>query len=607
MLKKIPPTAVGSSNESNFSDPVQAAVLANRLEAIIREMTNTVLKTARSAVISSGRDFSCSLVTADNQLLAVADGLPVHTFSSHLQTASIKELHPDVEEGDAYLHNDPYRGNTHAADQSVLVPIFIDGEHLFTAVAKAHQADIGNSRPTTYHAFARDVYEEGALIFPCMRVQRHYAMNEDIVRMCMSRIRVPEQWRGDFLATLGAARIAERRLKELCAKYGKETIKKFVIEWFDYSEAIIRSRIAKLPAAQLTGTGRHDPLAEVLPNGIPLKVLITVDPANEEITLDLRENIDCVPAGLNQSQATAINNVTTGVFNVLGPGVPRNSGAFRRIKVLLRENSVAGIPRYPASCSIATTNVGDRLVNLVQSAFSQLGEGYGLAEAGLSMGVSSGVISGGDFRHGGRRYINQLTLGTNGGPGTPVCDGWVTHGLPVTAGLTHRDSVEICEMKFPILFDHMRILPGTGGAGRHRGAPALEHQFGVRSGEFTISLVADGQHFAPKGVRGGLDGGLSETWVVEEDGSKHKVANFVILTLNSKQMIRGLTNGGGGYGCPLERDPAAVLADVKSGFETVDRARQIYAVELSLDARGEPELNEAATRSMRTDRREAKQ
>jgi N-methylhydantoinase B len=376
MLMRDPATSFGQSKKSAFSDPVLAAVLANRFESIVREMTNTVLKTARSAVISSGRDFSCSLVTADNQLLTVADGLPVHTFSSHLQTSSMAELHDDMAEGDAYLHNDPYMGNTHAADQSILIPVYAEGEHLFTAVAKAHQADIGNSLPTTYHAYARDVYEEGALIFPCVRVQKNYRMKDDIVRMCMRRIRVPEQWRGDFLATLGAGRIAERRLKEMCAKYGVATIKSFISEWFDYSEMLIASRIAKLPASKLRRTGRHDPVGTILPEGIPLNVGIEIDPKEQQITIDLRDNIDCVPAGFNQTEATAVNNVTNGVYNVLGPGVPRNSGAFRRIKVLLRENSVAGIPRFPASCSIATTNVGDRLVNMVQSSFADLGEGF---------------------------------------------------------------------------------------------------------------------------------------------------------------------------------------------------------------------------------------
>ena len=180
------------------SDPLATAVIANRLNGIVQEMTNTLLRAARSAVIASCRDFSCSIVTADNQLLSAAEGLPVHIFGTHLQTASMCALHPDLAEGDAFLHNDPYLGNSHAADHAVLVPVFIDGQHMFTACAKAHQADTGNSIPTTYHITARDVYEEGALIFPAVRVQRNFRTIDDVVRMCRRRIRVPEQWPRDF-------------------------------------------------------------------------------------------------------------------------------------------------------------------------------------------------------------------------------------------------------------------------------------------------------------------------------------------------------------------------------------------------------------------------
>ena len=169
-------------------DPVLLSVLSNRLDGIVREMSNTLLKAARSAVIAVARDFSCAICTADNQLLATAEGLPVHIFGSHLQTRAMTELHDDLAAGDAFLHNDPYLGNTHPADHAVLVPVFIDGEHFFTACAKGHQADIGNSIPTTYHAAAKDVYEEGSLIFPCVRVQRGYEMVDDVIRMCRRRI-----------------------------------------------------------------------------------------------------------------------------------------------------------------------------------------------------------------------------------------------------------------------------------------------------------------------------------------------------------------------------------------------------------------------------------
>src|SRR5262245_26917721 len=256
-------------------DPVLLAVLANRLDGICREMTNTLLRSGRSAVLNMARDFSCALVTAENELLASAEGLPVHVIGMEFLAEAMTELHPQLEEGDAFLHNDPYLGNTHSADHAILVPVFVHGEHVFTACAKAHQADCGNSLPTTYYPGARDIYEEGALNFPCVRIQRGYRDIEDVIRMCRRRIRVPEQWYGDFLAALGAARIAERRLKELCAQYGLETIRRFVAEWFDYSERRMIEALRQLPAGSLEGLGTHDAYPG-LPDGIPLRVKVQI-------------------------------------------------------------------------------------------------------------------------------------------------------------------------------------------------------------------------------------------------------------------------------------------------------------------------------------------
>ena len=113
-------------------------------------MTNTLLRSARSAVLNRRATSRARIVTADNELLASAEGLPVHVIGSEFLAEAMTELHPDLADGDAFLHNDPYLGNTHPADHAILVPVFVDGEHLFTAVAKAHQADCGNALPTTY-------------------------------------------------------------------------------------------------------------------------------------------------------------------------------------------------------------------------------------------------------------------------------------------------------------------------------------------------------------------------------------------------------------------------------------------------------------------------
>ena len=559
-------------------DPVLMAVLANRLNAIVREMSNTLLRTARSAVLAIARDFSCSIVTGDNRMLCPGEGLPVHIFGSTLQSQSMCDLHDDLATGDAFLDNDPYAGNTHPADHMIMCPVFVDGEHLFTTCAKAHQADCGNSIPSTYHAYARDVYEEGALIFPCVRVQRDYENIADIVRMCKRRIRVPEQWYGDYLAAIGAARIGERRLTELAQRYGKDTIHQFIKDWFAYSERRMTEAIKQMPSGTLTNIGHYDPQPPVLPDGLEIRVDVKVDATEGRIEVDLTHNEDNKDFGLNQSVACATSNAMAGVFNCLDHDIPHNAGSFSRVYVKLREGCLTGIPEFPHSCSMATTNIADRIVNITQAAFAEIGDGHGLAEGGLGMGAGAGVISGKDWRSGGDPYINQEIIIANGGPGTPSTDGWLTYGLPVVAGLMYRNSVEIDESKYPIHFESMRVLAGGGGAGRFRGSPGAEVIYGPRKDPMTIVISCDGQHHPPRGVRGGQSGPAAETYKINADGTQQKLPGVVECHLNPGERVRGLDTGGGGYGDPLERDPARVLKDVLERWETIDRANEVYGV-----------------------------
>ncbi len=583
-------------------DPVLMPVLANRFEAINREMTNTLLRSARSAVLNTARDFSCSILTGKNELLAAADGLPVHVFGSHLLGEAMCELHDDLRPGDAFLHNDPYLGNTHSADHTILVPVFVDGEHLFTTCAKAHQADIGNSEPTTYMFFARDVYEEGALNFPCVQIQRDYQDDEDLIRMCRKRIRVPDQWYGDYLAAVGSARIGERRLIELVERYGLETLEIFIAEWFDYSERRMAQALRQLPSGRITGEGAHDPFPG-LPDGIPIKVMIDIDAEEGRAEIDLRDNIDCVPVGLNQSRACAMNNAMTGLFNCIDPDIPHNSGSFRRITVHLRENCVVGIPRFPASCSVATTNVADRLINISQRAFAQLGDGYGLAEGAIGQGPAAAVISGTDWRRGGAPYVNQLIAGGGGGgPGTPTTDGLASYGIPVVAGMmgSGGGSVEVNELKHPIHIRSSRPVPDSGGAGRFRGGLGHEVIYGPKRAPLVAIYLIDGNHYPPQGVRGGLPGQAARALKIDREGNEVPLPNVSSEQLLPGEWLVGIGCGGGGYGDPLDRDPELVLGDVLERRVTREKAESIYGVVFTGRAADESlAVDEAATARLR--------
>lgn len=561
-------------------DQVVVAVLANRLDSIVREMTNTLFRTGRSAILNTAKDFSCSIVTADNQLLSSADGLPIHVLGGGRQTESMQEFHPDMAEGDAFLHNDPYLGNTHTADHTILVPVFVAGKHVFTVAAKAHQADCGNSDPSTYMPFAKDVYQEGGLNFPCVRIQRGYQDVGDIIRMCRRRIRVPEVWYGDYLAALGAARIGERRLKALVERYGQETIGTFVREWLDYSERRMTHAIRSLPAGKLVAHGRHDALPG-LPNGVPVKVSIEVAPQDGIVTVDLRDNIDCVAVGVNLSQTCATAGALIGVLNCIDASVPRNEGSFRRIRILLRENCVVGIPRFPASTSMATSNVTNRLINATQRAFSMLGDGYGLAEGAASMGAGFGVVSGVDRRRGGEAYVNQLVIGNNGGPGAPTCDGWVTYCMPDAAASVMVDSAEIIEQKYPLMIKSLRLVEDTGGAGRFRGGPAGEIVYGPLHDPMTVAYFAEMHEDPPKGTRGGGPGCQSGVSRLLRDGREEPLPPIGLVELQPGEFIRGIESGGGGYGDPLSRDPDRVRHDVLEGWITARSARDVYGVVLT--------------------------
>jgi N-methylhydantoinase B len=568
-------------------DPVLLAVMANRVDAIVREMTSTVILTACSSVIGMARDFSCSILSADHQVVSAAEGLPVHTFGGSLQGEKLVELHPNLREGDAFLNNDPYTGNSHAADHTFLVPVFHDGAHIFTTAVKCHQADCGNSLPTTYNAAARDMYEEGALIFPMVQVQRDYKDNEDVLRMCRRRIRVPDQWYGDYLSGLSAARAGERALKQFISQFGASKVRSFIESWLNYSERRALAGIRRLPAASLQRSGRIDPMGNFLSEGLDINVRVDVDPVEGYVTVNLRNNTDCLDNGLNQTEATVTAMAVSGVISSLGDDLPLNSGTFRRIRVLLRENCAVGKPKFPHSCSVATTMIADAVGNIVMHALTDLGYGHGFAEGNSCLPASAAVISGKDFRKANSDYVNQVFLIGGGGPAGPKGDGINYFTVTGGAGLCYRDSIEVDEQRFPILVRSMELVPGSAGAGRWRGGLATRAEYGPRGGPMNVMAITNGTVTAPRGAHGGLDSspGLNARLV---DGVMVESFDGNIETsLNVGETIVSIDNGGGGYGDPRLRPPELVLEDVRENYEAPERARDIYRAALVFDEHGE--------------------
>jgi N-methylhydantoinase B len=585
-----------AGREIATQDGVRLAILNKRFESVARKMANTLLRTGRSGVLNTGRDFSCCVVTADHELVTAAECYPIHVLrGADLMSRAMKQFHPVVAKGDAFLHNSPYHGNSHAADHVILVPVVDDvGTHRFTVLVKAHMADCGNSLATTYMGNARDVYHEGALIFPAVRIQQGFRDNEDILRMCEMRIRVPEQWRGDYMAMLGAARIGEQEIEKIGRETGWDTLRTHTRAWFDYSEQRMLGAIRRMRTGRAVTKGRHDPVPGTPPDGIEVQVQVAIDAAAGTIEVDLRDNPDSYPCGLNLSQACALSAAMVGIFNSIDHTVPPNAGSYRRVTVHLREGCCVGIPRHPTSTSVATTNLGDRVTCAVQRALAEIDPSIGMADGGPVIPPSGAVISGIDPRSGGA-FCNQILLGGGAGPGTPTSDGWLTIMTMGNAGMPSIDSIELDEIHHPILVNERRIITDGEGAGRFRGAPGARITYEPLGCDIEIGYVSDGTINTAQGAAGGLAARPAGQWIEQRDGSVRELGVCDQLWVAEGERVVSLSAGGGGFGSPLERDPHKVERDVREGWITPARALEVYGVALD----GDGLVDVAATGSRR--------
>jgi N-methylhydantoinase B len=231
---------------------------------------------------------------------------------------------------------------------------------------------------------------------------------------------------------------------------------------------------------------------------------------------------------------------------------------------------------------MATTNIADRLVCLTQAAFAELGDGFGLAEGALGMGISYAVISGRDARFDGAPYVNQIFLGSTGGPGGPVADGWPTYYLPVAASLMYHDSTEVDEQKYPLHVHVKRLIPNSEGAGRRRGSFGSEVVYSPKQLPMTIAYSFEGHENPARGVRGGGTGAPSDGWKIDSDGNRVELPMAAALDIHPSERVLSRTGGGGGYGDPITRDPELVAEDVREGWISCERATEVYGVALSV-------------------------
>ncbi|HKU96066.1 MAG TPA: hydantoinase B/oxoprolinase family protein [Vineibacter sp.] len=578
-------------------------VLRRRFEAIIGEMINALFKSGRSGVLNTAMDFSCSLTDSKFQSISLAQGIPVHVGAIDLIPRTIAaKFGNDIQKGDCFVNNSGYLGNTHCADFTVCAPVFIDDAIAFYVIARAHLGDMGFPTPTTYGPRSRDVYEEG-LMLPCVRIQKDYKDVPEVIDICKANIRVPEQFYGDYLAVLAAVRTGEARLAALCDKYGADTVRGFVDAFQDYAERMADQAIRALPKGKVSKESMYDSETELYPDGIPIRATLEVDPDAGMVTVDLRDNIDNLPLGINMTQATTTAACMTAVLNVLGPDVPRCTGSFRRVKLLLREGAAIGTPRFPAATSAATTNLCHALIPHIQSMFADLRDDLGTAYGTIGLPGSCSVVSGADHRRGGAPFVNQVIMGYWGGPALHGHDGWLTYGSGASQGILWQSSVEVVEQQQPVIVETLEVREDSGGAGQWEGAPGAHCIIRPRQAPVRFMMTSASRQHPPAGVRGGHAGAPMLISRVTAAGEHVALPISADETLQPGERLLSEGCGGGGFGDPLDRDPAAVLAGFLAGRVSARRAREIYGVVFA-DGGRDITVDEAATSARRSHMRE---
>ncbi|MBI4561099.1 MAG: hydantoinase B/oxoprolinase family protein, partial [Candidatus Rokubacteria bacterium] len=201
-------------------DRITLEVIGSALISIAEEMGNALIRASYSSNIKERWDCSTAIFDREGQVIAQAEHIPMHLGSLLGIIQEILGRYPPerLAAGDVFAANDPYSGGgTHLPDITLASPVFVDGE-LFGFVANiAHHADRTGER-------IRSIYDEGLRITP-IRLVEGGQVREDVMELLLANFAVPDQRRGDFRAQIAANRLGERRLIELCGRYGRVTVK----------------------------------------------------------------------------------------------------------------------------------------------------------------------------------------------------------------------------------------------------------------------------------------------------------------------------------------------------------------------------------------------
>jgi N-methylhydantoinase B len=528
-------------------------------------------RTARSPIFSQSHDFSCFLTNARGQVIAQADGIPIHSGGGGFAVRAVLSRAETVDEGDVFLLSDPYvAGGNHLPDWTLVRPVFVEGTLCGFACNRAHQSDIGGGVAGTYNSGATEIFHEGIRL-PVLKLIEKGKVRRDLWDLLLLNTRCPELMDGDLLAMLGSTQVGADRLSEVARRLGVDVVLGYFESVLDAGRAALIRAIRTLPEGEYFGedSSDNDCFSEI---EVPVKVKLTVKDGG--LHFDFTGTAPQSKGFKNSSVANTHSAVYLAVAAYFDPSIPRNEGTYRDVQITAPKGTVVNA-NAPAPMTMNTVFPASEIIFACWKALSAADPVRGCAGwSKVSYGVSSG-------KRGDGIYVMYHWGGSPAGGAVNGRDGFHTSGHVTTLGGLTLPNAEEYEHAYPVHVLRQEYRLDTAGPGKFRGGSGIHYEVDMLEPSNLTTRSEGVGTLVSYGLENGGSGGQGDVYIRKVGAGKDEhLPRYGTFPLPPMRLAI-LAGGGGGYGNPLERDPNAVLADVKDEIITARTARDVYGCVLS--------------------------
>lgn len=577
-------------------DQLTLEIISGALQSVAAEACGVLSRTAMSPNIRYCRDCSVALYTPEGKLATIG-GPPVNPGILPAAVNEVLKVFPaqSLSPGDCIITNDPYITGSPLPQVCAVSPAFYGGRPLALVASIARYGDLGGSVPGSLSTASDEIFQEGIRI-PPVRIMKKGEFNNHLVSLLTANIRTGNEFMANLRAQSYASKSAEKRLAEICGRYGLEKLKRFITEMINHSETRMRSALNEIPPGESNWEDFPE-LDDQKSDGVEIRVSVKCEV--DSLTVDFTGTQQQVNGPFNLTRGFTMACVYSASVSAIDPGIPINDGTLRPFTVITPEGSLVNAI-YPAAVAYGHT-VARRVIASVSGCLAQLTQG--IAPAAGSGGMISIAIGNTESEGGSNHSLFEACGGGFGAK--PTGDGPDGVHMNMTpkeevCPLSLFTPVEVIEQSYPLMVNSFRLIEGSGGPGKFRGGLGLKRSITLLGNKPVISICADDVKTDPPGLSGGLPGSKASVTISRPKG--HEESSINILsgkytgTVEKGSVITLKTAGGGGFGAPLDRNPELVRKDVLEGFITIDQARHLYGVILSGH---DMQIDEAATSASR--------